>query len=103
MAVIHDCKGLFGFCCTQLTDTFLEKNGLLTPERQPKLEPLAIAQATRGARIAAFIDRVRNPLGYDKRWLKRLRLLEAEAGVAPPLSQAEQVAVDAQPPQSVTP
>ncbi|HLL18688.1 MAG TPA: glycoside hydrolase family 2 TIM barrel-domain containing protein, partial [Rubrivivax sp.] len=75
MAAVHACEGLRGFCYTQLTDTFLEKNGLLTPERQPKADPLLIARATRGPEIDREVDLKNNPLGYNRRWMKRLRRL----------------------------
>ena len=102
LAAVHACKGLAGFCYTQLTDTFLEKNGLLTPERQFKADPTVIARATRGKSLRAA-DHERNPLGYNKRWIKRVRQLEALRGQAPPLSPAEASALDAEPPQGATP
>ncbi len=37
-----------GWCYTQLTDTFQERNGLLAMDRTPKADPAAIARATRG-------------------------------------------------------
>ncbi len=98
LAAVHACKGLTGFCYTQLTDTFLEKNGLLTPEREFKAPVELIARATRGKAFNAA-EYERNPLGYNKRWIKRVRLLEALSGHAPPLSPAEEVALDAEPPQ----
>lgn len=39
---------LAGWCYTQLTDTFQERNGLLAMDRTPKADPGAIARATRG-------------------------------------------------------
>jgi hypothetical protein len=32
-----------GFCYTQLTDTAQERNGLLTEDRVPKVDPAAVA------------------------------------------------------------
>jgi len=39
---------LGGFCYTQLTDTGQETNGLLTAEREPKLDPAAVREITGG-------------------------------------------------------
>lgn len=100
LAAVHACEGLVGFCYTQLTDTFLEKNGLLTPERRFKADPAVIAQATRGKHFKAA-EYPHNPLGYHKRWIKRMRLQEARAGDAPPFSPAEQAALDAEPPEAM--
>jgi hypothetical protein len=36
-----------GFCYTQLTDVEQERNGLLTEERVPKIDPALIAPITR--------------------------------------------------------
>ncbi len=41
-------SALAGFCYTQLTDTFQEQNGLLTMDRRPKADLVALARATRG-------------------------------------------------------
>ncbi|HZJ10559.1 MAG TPA: glycoside hydrolase family 2 TIM barrel-domain containing protein, partial [Trueperaceae bacterium] len=41
---------LAGFCYTQLTDTFQERNGLTTMDRRPKVPPDDLARATRGER-----------------------------------------------------
>jgi hypothetical protein len=101
LAAVHECKGLVGFCYTQLTDTFLEKNGLLTPERQHKADPALIARATKG-KLFKQAEYERNPMGYNKRWLKKLRLLDTLAGHAPPLTHAEQVEADMEPPLPVT-
>ena len=60
--------GLAGFCYTQLTDTFQEKNGLVYMDRRPKADLEAIARATRGPN--AQIDFETNPMGYSSRWLK---------------------------------
>ncbi|HUQ04113.1 MAG TPA: glycoside hydrolase family 2 TIM barrel-domain containing protein [Kofleriaceae bacterium] len=56
LAVVHDCRGLAGFCYTQLADTFQEQNGLATADRVPKAEVARIAAATRGTRRATAID-----------------------------------------------
>jgi hypothetical protein len=67
MAAIHRCKPLSGFCYTQLTDTFLEKNGLLTEYRVPKAPIEALAQATRGPE-AMLHDWYVDPLGHSEQW-----------------------------------
>lgn len=79
LAAVHACEALAGFCYTQLTDTFQEKNGLLTETREPKADLARLAQATRGPRHAWDIDRDPDPhpLGYTERWHGR------EASAAP--------------------
>jgi hypothetical protein len=67
MAAVHLCKPLAGFCYTQLTDTFLEKNGLLTADRIPKAPIAALAAATRGS-DAILDDWYVDPLGHSARW-----------------------------------
>ncbi|MFB9993297.1 glycoside hydrolase family 2 protein [Deinococcus oregonensis] len=73
LAAIHDCHGLSGFCYTQLTDTFQEKNGLLYEDRTPKADLMTLARSTQGTRTARemTIDPVMNPYGHAARWLKR--------------------------------
>ncbi|HLL22265.1 MAG TPA: glycoside hydrolase family 2 TIM barrel-domain containing protein [Kofleriaceae bacterium] len=56
LRALHACRGIAGFCYTQLTDTFQEKNGLLTMRREPKFEMERIAEATRGKRKAVAMD-----------------------------------------------
>jgi hypothetical protein len=65
-------KNLAGFCYTQLTDTFLEKNGLLTEDRQPKADLLHLAAATRGERSIVNLELQAqiNPLGYNNFWFQ---------------------------------
>jgi hypothetical protein len=70
MAAIHACRPLSGFCYTQLADTFLEKNGLLTEDRVPKAPVEALAKATRGP-DAHLHDWHLDPLGHARRWLTR--------------------------------
>jgi hypothetical protein len=70
MAAVHACRPLSGFCYTQLTDTFLEKNGLLTEDRVPKAPVEALAKATRGP-DAHMQDWHLDPLGHARRWLAR--------------------------------
>ncbi|EYB69463.1 glycoside hydrolase family protein [Deinococcus phoenicis] len=73
LAAIYDCHGLSGFCYTQLTDTFQEKNGLLYADRSPKANLLALARSTQGNRTARemTIDPLMNPYGNTARWLNR--------------------------------
>jgi len=49
---ILDSPAIAGFCYTQLTDTGQETNGLLTENREPKLDPEAIRQTTSRASAA---------------------------------------------------
>ncbi len=56
VGAVHESGGLAGFCFTQLTDTFQEKNGLATAQREPKVAPERIAVVTRGRRRAQAMD-----------------------------------------------
>jgi beta-galactosidase/beta-glucuronidase len=56
LEALHECRGLAGFCYTQLTDTFQERNGLLNADRTPKVGIDEIARATRGRRNAFAMD-----------------------------------------------
>jgi beta-galactosidase/beta-glucuronidase len=56
LGALHRCRGIAGYCYTQLTDTFQEKNGLATMERRPKADPARIAEATRGKRKSVAMD-----------------------------------------------
>ncbi len=56
LRALHACRGIAGFCYTQLTDTFQEKNGLLNADRSPKAAPERFAEATRGKRKAVAMD-----------------------------------------------
>jgi beta-galactosidase/beta-glucuronidase len=56
LRALHSCRGIAGFCYTQLTDTFQERNGLLTGAREPKADVTRIATATRGKRKAVAMD-----------------------------------------------
>ncbi|WP_341678817.1 glycoside hydrolase family 2 TIM barrel-domain containing protein [Niveibacterium sp. SC-1] len=71
LAAVNRCGPLAGFCYTQLTDTFLEKNGLLSETREPKADILRFAKANVGAE-AAHRDWSKNPLGYSRLWLEKL-------------------------------
>jgi beta-galactosidase/beta-glucuronidase len=74
LGAVHECLGLSGFCYTQLTDTFQEKNGLLYEDRSPKADLPQLTRATQGRRTARemTIDAVLNPFGYSQRWRNRL-------------------------------
>jgi len=56
---ILDSPAIAGFCYTQLTDTDQETNGLLTAEREPKLDPAAIRQITSRSSAAVPGDVIR--------------------------------------------
>ncbi|MGI8747220.1 MAG: glycoside hydrolase family 2 TIM barrel-domain containing protein, partial [Deinococcus sp.] len=73
LAAIHECYGLSGFCYTQLTDTFQEKNGLLYEDRTPKGDLQELASITQGRRTARemTIDPLMNPFGHSLRWRTR--------------------------------
>jgi hypothetical protein len=47
-----ECRGLAGFCYTQLCDVEQETNGLLTAERSAKVDPAAIREITQRASAA---------------------------------------------------
>lgn len=49
---VLDCNAIAGFCYTQLTDTAQETNGLLTAEREPKIDPAIIRTINRRASVA---------------------------------------------------
>jgi hypothetical protein len=56
LEAVHGARGLAGFCFTQLTDVFQEKNGLATADRLPKVDPARIAAVTRSRRRAQAMD-----------------------------------------------
>lgn len=76
LGAVHSCAGLKGFCYTQLTDTFNERNGLLTEEREFKADAVRLAAATRGPhRTELYVEEgqgAANPFGYEEQWLHRL-------------------------------
>jgi beta-galactosidase/beta-glucuronidase len=53
-----DSPAIAGFCWTQLTDTLQEKNGLLTENRVPKVEPSVIRRITRRPAAAVPADEI---------------------------------------------
>ncbi|WP_161882410.1 glycoside hydrolase family 2 protein [Deinococcus alpinitundrae] len=65
MKAVHACRGLAGFCYTQLTDTYQEINGLTRMDRTPKTPIAGLATATLG-----HARKPQNPLGYSARWLR---------------------------------
>jgi beta-galactosidase/beta-glucuronidase len=56
-----DSAALSGFCYTQLTDTLQEKNGLLTEQRQPKIEAREVRQVNRRTSAAVPGDAAFEP------------------------------------------
>jgi beta-galactosidase/beta-glucuronidase len=56
MRALHACRGIAGFCYTQLADTFQECNGLATMARVAKAAPERLAEATRGKRKSVAMD-----------------------------------------------
>ena len=73
MTAVHLCAGLMGYCYTQLTDTFQEKNGLLYEDRTPKLPVPVLSHANLGERSGFDMDAdpVPDPMGYNKRWRRK--------------------------------
>jgi beta-galactosidase/beta-glucuronidase len=65
VSAIMECPTLAGFCYTQLADTLQETNGLLTQDREPKLDPADVnpintmvrAELPPDARPSTFADR----------------------------------------------
>jgi beta-galactosidase/beta-glucuronidase len=47
LEAVHDSTVLAGFCYTQLADTEQERNGLLTADREPKVDPAVLRAITR--------------------------------------------------------
>ena len=48
VSALLDSPVVAGFCYTQLTDTAQERNGLLTEDRVPKVDPALVARVNRG-------------------------------------------------------
>ena len=72
LEVLHECRGLAGFCYTQLTDTFQECNGLLNADRTAKVSLDKVALATRGRRNAFAMDVNPDLPNVDgRRWKRR--------------------------------
>jgi len=57
---VLDCPTLAGFCYTQLTDTGQETNGLVTAQREPKLDPSVIRNVNSRPSAAVAGDIVRH-------------------------------------------
>jgi hypothetical protein len=94
-----------GFCYTQLTDTVQEQNGLLRPDRQPKLDPAAVRRvnqrtsaAVPGDAIAALQlgaapaagpdgkrELTRRAVGYTSVGCSRRRTPRRSRALSPPL------------------
>jgi hypothetical protein len=74
VGALHECRPFIaGFCYTQLTDTYQEKNGLLFMDRSPKADLAKLFTATRPKRKPGEIEQepIPDPLGYSKRWRQR--------------------------------
>ncbi len=52
LSALLECRGLAGFCYTQLCDVEQETNGLLTPQRSAKVDTEAIREITQRASAA---------------------------------------------------
>jgi hypothetical protein len=72
-AVLECRQGLAGFCYTQLTDTFQERNGVMYEDRTPKADIGMLFAIVRGERNAYEQDNDPNPdpMGYSRRWRQR--------------------------------
>jgi hypothetical protein len=53
-----DSPAIAGFCYTQLTDTLQEKNGLLTEDREPKVDSALVRRITRRPAAAVPADEI---------------------------------------------
>ena len=53
-----DSPAIAGFCYTQMTDTLQEKNGLLTEDRKPKVDPALVRSITRRPSAAVPADEI---------------------------------------------
>ena len=84
LAALHQSTALAGFCYTQLTDTFQEKNGLLYEDRTPKVPFERIAAANLGDRSGFDLDAdpVPDPMGYHRRWRRKpvIQIQERQPG-----------------------
>ena len=56
LSAVLACPSIGGFCYTQLTDTRQETNGLLTADRQAKVDPAIIRAITLGVALAPQED-----------------------------------------------
>ncbi|MDP9417807.1 MAG: glycoside hydrolase family 2 [Actinomycetota bacterium] len=73
-----------GFCYTQLTDIAQERNGLLTQDRKPKVDPAAIRAINRGPSAAVPGDAIAEiDLVHQER-------LEADRGASPATPPGEE-------------
>jgi len=78
LGAVHACKSLAGFCYTQLTDTFYERNGLLDMSRQAKANVAGIASATRGTHgVLEELD----AMGYSQRWRRARERAASQSGI----------------------
>ena len=58
VTALLDSPVVAGFCYTQLTDTAQERNGLLFPDRRPKVDPARIAMVNRRVSEAVPADAI---------------------------------------------
>ncbi|HYN29865.1 MAG TPA: glycoside hydrolase family 2 TIM barrel-domain containing protein [Dermatophilaceae bacterium] len=58
LGAVHSSTVLAGFCYTQLTDTEQERNGLLTADREPKVDPAVLRAITRPSPAAVPGERL---------------------------------------------
>jgi hypothetical protein len=77
LAVVGSLSMLAGFCYTQFSDTYQEKNGLLDADRTPKVPLEEIRAATRGPRTARQEEIARE-------WQERMLMFHRERGLATP-------------------
>lgn len=72
-----------GFCYTQLTDTLQEINGLLTADREPKVDPARVRAVTGGYTPAMPLDVVEGMRAAVGQRVSRGPAYQADAAIAP--------------------
>ena len=76
LRVVRSLPILAGFCYTQFADTYQETNGLLYPDRTPKMPVEHIALATRG-------PRTKRDFQLEFEWRERLMNHQRQQYVVP--------------------
>ena len=72
MEETNELRGIAGFCYTQLTDTFQERNGLLDEHRRPKADLVRLRRATKGEPRPSEAElNPDNPMGYSRHWKEK--------------------------------
>ena len=105
IGAVLDSPALAGFCYTQLTDTEQETNGLLTAERQPKLDPEIVraitarpSRAIPGDFIAAAQRKneqaAAEPAAHDEHEPVRAAPAPIHGGPAPAVEELERETAD---------